>query len=56
MLGVVALEKEDEKLYKDGHSYNILDIAMNNERDLTTENEENSPEDLLEMEIWHIPR
>lgn len=54
LLGVVAIENSDE--YKDGHKYDLLDIAMNNEKDFTELNESMSPEDLLEEKIWRIPR
>lgn len=54
LLGVVAIENSDE--YKDGHKYDLLDIAMNNEKDFTELNESMSPEDLLEERIWRIPR
>lgn len=54
LLGVVAIENSDE--YKDGHKYDLLDIAMNNEEDFTELNESMSPEDLLEERIWRIPR
>ncbi len=54
LLGVVALENIDT--YKDGYKYDLLDISMWNGKDFTEMNEQMSPEDLLEENIWRIPK
>ncbi len=56
LLGVVAMEKCDEKFYSDGVKYNLLDIALNNGEDISELNNNLSPEDLLEKKIWKIPK
>lgn len=54
LLGVVAFEGIDT--YKDGYKYDLLDISMWNGKDFTELNEQMSPEDLLEENIWRIPK
>lgn len=54
LLGVVALENDDT--YRDGYKYDLLDISMWNGKDFTDLNEQMSPEDLLEENIWKIPK
>lgn len=56
LLGVVALEEMDKKIYKDGYKYDLLDIAMWHGEDISELNEELSPEDLLQEKIWRIPK
>lgn len=56
LLGVAAMESEDEESYKDGHLYNIVEMVMNREKDISEINSQHSPEDLLEMEVWTIPK
>lgn len=56
LLGVAAMESEDKDFYKDGHLYNIIEMVVNKEKDISDVNNQNSPEDLLEMKIWTVPK
>lgn len=56
LLGVASMEGEDEEFYKDGHLYNIVEMVVNKEKYISDINNQYSPEDLLEMEIWAIPK
>lgn len=56
LLGVAAMESKDKEFYKDGHLYNIVEMVVNKEKDISEINGQHSPEDLLEMKIWAVPK
>lgn len=56
LLGVASIEGADEEFYKDGHLYNIVEMVVNQGEDISEINNQHSPEDLLGMKIWAIPR